>query len=289
LVDALTLRDKSIPVAEDEDIGVAFASVEKGLVEVSVVIPSLNEAETIGECISRVKEAFARSGVRGEIIVADNSEDATPKIAEALGARVVTPDKRGYGYAYSYGVKYARGRYLVMGDADGTYDFRDMPKLLKPLMRGEADMVIGSRFRGEIKKGAMPWLHRYIGNPVLTAVLNLFFRAGVTDAHSGFRAVRKEVLDGLKMRSQGMEYASEMVLKAAMGGLRIKEVPVTYHARKGGKSKLSSFSDGWKHLKFMLIYAPSRLYVPPGLVLYFLGLLLKAISYFKARIQALTG
>lgn len=273
MVEDLALSDKSLPVVEDD-------------AEVSVVIPSLNEAETIGECILKVKEAFKRGGFKGEVIVADNSEDETPRIAKSLGAKVVTPDKRGYGYAYHFGIKHAVGKYLVMGDADGTYDFLEMPKLLKPLMKGQADLVIGSRFRGEIKKDAMPWLHRHIGNPALTAILNLFFKTGVSDAHSGFRAVRKSALEKLDLKSRGMEYASEMVLKASWKGLKIKDVPITYHPRKGGKPKLSSFSDGWRHLKLMLIYAPARLYVPPGLALYFLGLLVKALSYFKARIQA---
>jgi len=280
---AETLIVKGKPGAEAE----AAEGLNPGLVEVSVVIPSLNEAETIGECVYKAKKALALSGFKGEVIVADNSEDETPEIAESFGARVVTPDKRGYGYAYHYGVKHAHGKYVVMGDADGTYDFLEMPKLLEPLVRGEADLVIGSRFRGEIKKDAMPWLHKHVGNPALTAVLNLFFKAGVSDAHSGFRAARKSTLERLSLKSHGMEYASEMVLKAAWKGLKVGEVPITYHPRRGGKPKLNTLSDGWRHLKLMLIYAPARLYLPPGLALYFIGLLVKALSHFKARVQAL--
>ncbi|MEM3703004.1 MAG: glycosyltransferase family 2 protein [Candidatus Bathyarchaeia archaeon] len=281
MIEALTIK----AVCEGEKA--AFKGSEAGLIDVSVVIPSLNEAETISECVLKAKEAFVCCGVKGEVVVADNSEDETPEIAKSLGARVVTPDRRGYGYAYHYGIKHARGKYIVMGDADGTYDFLEMPKLLKPLLKGEADLVIGSRFKGEIKKDAMPWLHRYFGNPALTAILNLFFKAGISDAHSGFRAARREALERLNLRSNGMEYASEMVLKAAWKGLKVKEVPITYHPRKGGRPKLNSFSDGWRHLKLMLIYAPARLYLPPGLALYFSGLLVKGLSYFKARAQAL--
>jgi len=269
-------QDLEVNAEVEETIKASQAS----LVEVSVVIPSINEAKTIGECILKVKEAFNRCGVYGEVIVADNSEDETPKIAESFGAIVVKPDKMGYGYAYRFGIKQARGKYLVMGDADGTYDFSEMPKLLEPLMKGEADLVIGSRFKGEIKKGAMPWLHRHIGNPILTRFLNLFFKAGVSDAHSGFRTVSKDVLEKLNLQCNGMEFASEMIIKAALEGLTIKEVPITYYARKAGKSKLNSFQDGWRHLKFMLFHAPVHLYIFPGVLFALLGLLLMAFTFF---------
>jgi len=262
---------------------------EADFVEVSVVIPSLNEAETIGDCIRKVKKVFAKYGIKGEVIVADNSEDDTPYIARSLGAKVITPDKKGYGYAYLYGLKHAKGKYLVFGDADDTYDFLEMPKLLEPLMKGEADLVIGSRFKGEIKKGAMPWLHRYIGNPILTGFLNLFFKAGITDAHCGFRAIRKDALEKLNLKSYGMEFASEMIIAAISKGLRIKEVPVTYYPRKAGNSKLNSLADGWRHLKLMLIYAPTYLYVYPGLFFSFFGALLMLFGYFGVHILYTPG
>jgi len=240
-------------------------------VEVSVVIPSLNEEETIGICIEKIKRVFREHNIRGEIIVADNSTDRTPEIARSLGAKVVTPDKRGYGYAYLYGFRYAKGKYIVIGDADDTYDFLEIPKLLEPLKRGEADLVIGSRFKGKILKGAMPWLHRYIGNPLLTWFLNFFFKAGVSDAHSGFRAFTREALEKMKLRCPGMEFASEMIIRAVWAGLRIKEVPITYYPRRA-ESKLHSFRDGWRHLKFMLLYAPSYLFILPGMLLFILGM-----------------
>jgi len=245
-----------------------------GEVEVSVIIPSLNEERTIGVCIEKVKRVFEEEGIKGEIIVADNSTDKTPEIARSLGAKVVTPDKRGYGYAYLYAFKHARGKYIVIGDADDTYNFLEIPKLLEPLKNGEADLVIGSRFKGEILDGAMSWLHKHIGNPVLTWFLNFFFKAGVSDAHSGFRAFTREALDKMKLKGDGMEFASEMIMRAVWAGLRIKEVPITYYPRKGSEPKLKSFRDGWRHLKFMLLYAPSYLFVLPGIFLFILGMAL---------------
>ena len=242
-------------------------------VEVSVVIPSLNEEKTIGVCIKKIKKVFEKYNIIGEIIVADNSTDKTPEIARSLGAKVVTPDRRGYGYAYLYGFRFTKGKYIVIGDADNTYDFLEMPKLLEPLKKGEADLVIGSRFKGKILDGAMPWLHRYIGNPVLTWFLNFFFKACVSDAHSGFRAFTREALEKMKLRGDGMEFASEMVMRAVWAGLRIKEVPITYYPRQA-ESKLNSFKDGWRHLKFMLLYAPSYLFVLPGMLLFVLGMAL---------------
>ena len=242
-------------------------------VEVSVIIPSLDEEKTIGICIEKVKKVFEEYNINGEIIVSDNSTDRTPEIARSLGAKVVTPDKRGYGYAYLYAFKHAKGKYIVIGDADNTYDFLEIPKLLEPLKKGEADLVIGSRFKGKILDGAMPWLHRYIGNPLLTWFLNFFFKAGVSDAHSGFRAFTREALERMKLRGDGMEFASETIMRAVWAGLRIKEVPITYYPRQA-ESKLNSLRDGWRHLKFMLLYAPSYLFVLPGMFLFVLGMAL---------------
>jgi len=258
------------------------------LVDVSVVIPTLNEAGTIGICIEKVKKAFEECNVEGEIVVSDSSTDETASIAKSLGAKVVTPDKWGYGYAYLYGFKHVSGRYLVMGDGDNSYDFLELPKLLKPLLAGEADLVLGSRFKGWIEKGAMPWLHRYIGNPLLTWFLNLFFSAGVSDAHCGLRAISRDALERLELNSSGMEFASEMIIMAAKKDIRMMEVPISYYPRTGN-SKLSSFNDGWRHMKFMLLYAPTSLYLMPGLSLFSLGWLMMFLSFFRFNIGFIPG
>jgi glycosyltransferase involved in cell wall biosynthesis len=259
------------------------------IVEVSVVLPSKNEEETIEICINKIKKVFEDSSIVGEIIVADNSQDETPFIANKLGAKVVTPDRGGYGYAYTYAFKHVKGRYVVIGDADDTYDFLEMPILLEPLRKGEADMVLGSRLKGKIEKGAMPWLHRQIGNPVLTWFLNLFFKAGISDAHSGFRAFTKEALEELEFDSDGMEFASEMVMEAAKKGLKIKEVPISYHKRRNGNSKLSSYSDGWRHLKFMLLHAPNFLFLYPGLFILLTGFFWSVLAFFNINVGFVLG
>lgn len=254
------------------------------MVDVSVVIPSLNEAETIGTCIEKIKAVFSKYGLDGEIIVSDNSVDETPDIARSLGAIVVTPDRRGYGYAYLYGFKHAKGEYVVMGDADDTYDFMEVSAMLEPLKKGEADFVIGTRLNGRIEAGAMPWLHRWIGNPLLTWFLNLSFKTGISDTHCGFRAIRRDALEKIDLRSHGMEFASEMIIEAAKAGLRMREVPVTYYPRKGGNSKLNSFSDGWRHLRFMLLCAPTYLFEYPGVILFSLGAFLMASALLDFNI-----
>lgn len=246
---------------------------ENSMPEVSVVIPSMNEEKTIGICIEKVKRVFKENNINGEIIVADNSTDRTPEIARSLGAKVVTPDKKGYGYAYLYAFRHVKGKYIVIGDADNTYDFLEMPKLLEPLFKGEADFVIGSRFKGKILRGAMPLLHKYVGNPLLTFLLNVFFKTKVSDSHSGFRAFTREALDKMNLRCHGMEFASEMIIEAARKGLKIVEVPITYYPR-AGDSKLRSFSDGWRHLKFMLMQTPKYLYYIPGFILFAVGFVL---------------
>jgi len=258
-------------------------------VDVSVIIPTLNEQETIGTCIQKVKEVFRKYSIRGEIIVSDSSTDRTPEIARALGAIVVKPDKRGYGYAYRFTFKHSRGKYIVMGDGDDTYDFLEMYKLLEPLMMGEADLVIGSRFKGRIEKGAMPWLHKWIGNPVLTRFLNMFFKAGISDAHSGFRAIRRDALEKLDLRADGMEFASEMIVEACKKGLRIKEVPVNYYRRRKNESKLRSFHDGWRHMKFMLLNAPNWLFMYPGAAIFLIGVVLVSSALFRINIGYLPG
>jgi glycosyltransferase involved in cell wall biosynthesis len=239
---------------------------------VSVVIPCLNEAQNIKECVTAAREALHRMQVPGEVVVADNdSEDDSARLAEQAGARVVVERRRGYGSAYLAGFAASRGRYIVMADADLTYDFNDIPRFVEALQQG-AEMVIGDRM-DNIHPGAMPWLHRYVGNPILTGLLNLFFRTGVNDAHCGMRALRRDVLPRLDLRTTGMEFASEMVIRASKERLRIAEFPIEYHPR-GGESKLSSFRDGWRHLRFLLVHSPNHLFIAPGAALAGIGTLI---------------
>jgi glycosyltransferase involved in cell wall biosynthesis len=236
---------------------------------VSVVIPCLNEAENIEACVTAARAALERMDVEAEVVVADNdSEDDSARLAEEAGARVVVEKRRGYGSAYLAGFAASRGPYIVMADADLTYDFGEIPRFVAALEDG-AQMVIGDRMEN-IQPGAMPWLHRYVGNPVLTGLLNLFFRTGVKDAHCGMRALRRDVLPRLDLRTTGMEFASEMVIRASKEHLRIAEFPIQYRPR-GGESKLSSFRDGWRHLRFLLVHSPNHLFILPGTVLAGLG------------------
>jgi glycosyltransferase involved in cell wall biosynthesis len=236
---------------------------------VSVVIPCLNEEENVERCVLAALAALRGADLAGEVIVVDNaSEDRSAEIAAAAGARVISERRRGYGSAYLAGFAAARGTYIVMADADLTYDFDEIPNFVAKLEDG-AQLVMGNRM-DNIKPGAMPWLHRYIGNPLLTGVLNLFFRTGVRDAHCGMRALRTDVLETLDLRTTGMEFASEMVIRAAKEHLAIAEVDIEYHPR-GGESKLSSFRDGWRHLRFLLVHSPTHLFIIPGAVLAALG------------------
>src|SRR5438552_194577 len=236
---------------------------------VSVVIPCLNEAENIERCVTAALLAIEQMDVDGEVVVADNySEDDSVGLAERAGARVVVEHRRGYGSAYLAGFAASRGRYIVMADADLTYDFSEIPNFVAALEAG-AELVMGDRM-DNIHPGAMPWLHRYVGNPVLTGILNLFFRTGVKDAHCGMRALRRDVLPRLELRATGMEFASEMVIRASKEKLRIAEFPIAYHPR-GGESKLSSFRDGWRHLRFLLVHSPMHLFIVPGTLLAGLG------------------
>jgi glycosyltransferase involved in cell wall biosynthesis len=243
---------------------------------VSVVIPCLNEAETIEECVRSAIAVLAEHHIAGEVVVADNgSTDGSAELAERAGARVVHQPERGYGSAYLAGFEAARGRYIVMADADLTYDFAEIPRFVQNLEDG-ADMVIGNRM-ANIKPGAMPWLHRYIGNPVLTGLLNLFFRTGVSDAHCGMRGIRRDVLPRLALRSPGMEFASEMVIRASKEHLDIRQFPIEYHPRVG-ESKLSTWSDGWRHLRFLLVHSPTHLFIFPGFVLGAIGTIITALA-----------
>nr|WP_321576064.1 glycosyltransferase family 2 protein [Halosolutus gelatinilyticus] len=240
-------------------------------------MPTLNEEEGVGECIERAKTAIAELGMRAEIILSDSSTDRTPEIGREMGAVVVEPDGKGYGYAYRYAFDRARGDYIVMGDADTTYDFEQIPRLLEHLREEDADMVMGSRLEGEIKPGAMPPLHQHIGNPLLTKFLNAFYGAGVSDAHSGFRIFTRDAYETMNLQTTGMEFASEMIMEAGAKDLEIVETPIVYHEREGEET-LESFKDGWRHVRFMLVNAPGYLFSVPGALLSVFGLAIMAIA-----------
>jgi glycosyltransferase involved in cell wall biosynthesis len=249
---------------------------------VSVVIPCLNEAENIEECVRRALDAMERANIPGEVVVADNdSDDGSAELASAAGARVVHEPRRGYGSAYLAGFGAARGEYIVMGDADLTYDFNEIPHFVEELDKG-AQLVMGDRM-DNIHPGAMPWLHRYVGNPILTGILNLFFRTGVSDAHCGMRGFRRDILPTLDLRTTGMEFASEMVIRASKEKLVITEFPIEYHPR-GGESKLSSFRDGWRHLRFLLVHSPTHLFVLPGAIMLAVGAIVMGLVLAEASI-----
>ena len=244
-------------------------------VVVSVVMPCLNEAEGVGLCVDKALRAMKRMGVRGEVVVVDNgSTDGSAEIAARAGARVIHERRRGYGAAYLRGFQEARGKYLVMGDADDTYDFSDIARFVEPLERG-FDMVMGSRFKGTILPGAMSWSHRWIGNPLLSGMLRLLFKTRVSDSHCGMRSFTREACQRMHLRTQGMEFASEIVVNALRENLRIHEISITYRARIG-ESKLVGLRDAWRHVRFMLVYSPSYLFQLPGIVLSVVGALLVA-------------
>jgi glycosyltransferase involved in cell wall biosynthesis len=279
------MRGRSHSVAatiEDAPAQSSRAGVTRATPVVSIVIPCLNEAQSIAECVYRARKVVEDNGLRGEVVVADNgSTDGSPDRAERAGARVVRERRTGYGSAYLAGFAAATGDYIVMADADLTYDFDDIPRFVDQLDAG-GEFVIGNRMKN-IRPGAMPWHHRYIGNPVLTGVLNLFFRTGVGDVHCGMRALRRDVLPRLDLRSTGMEFASEMVIRAAKEHLDIREIPIEYHPR-AGESKLSSLRDGWRHLRFLLVHSPTYLFLIPGALMALLGTLIMATVLGKVSV-----
>ncbi len=245
-----------------------------GALEVSVILPCLNEAETMEVCVGKALTTLHRLGVRGEVVVIDNgSTDGSPEIAVRHGARVVREERRGYGSALMRGVEETKAPFVIMADADDSYDLTDLERFICGLRAG-AELVMGSRMRGTIKSGAMPWLHRWIGNPLLTGLLNLLFHAGVSDAHCGMRAFTKDAYRRMQLRTTGMEFASEMVIKAALAHMRIEEIPITLHpAGRTRPPHLRSFRDGWRHLRFMLLFSPSHLFLLPGGLCMLIGLL----------------
>jgi len=247
-------------------------------VEVSIVMPCLNEAATLASCIRKAQTAIAKDGLAAEIIVADNgSTDASPTIARALGARLVVAEQRGYGAALQAGIAAARGQYVIIGDADDSYDFSAIGPFVAMLRQG-SDLVMGNRFRGGIDKGAMRWSHRFIGNPVLTAIGRFLFGIRIGDFHCGLRAFRKDAYELMGLRTTGMEFASEMVIKAGLKRMRMDEVPIVLH--KDGRNRpphLRTWRDGWRHLRFMLLFSPRWLFVIPGAALFVAGVLASAL------------
>src|SRR5882724_6633706 len=252
-----------------------LADVTRSAVDVSVVIPCLNEANSIAICVEKAQKAFTDAGLRGEVVVADNgSKDGSIEIAEKHGARVIPVAQRGYGSALKTGIRAARGAFIIMGDADDSYDFSEVPRFVEEWRKGN-EVVMGNRFAGEIKPGAMPWHHKYIGNPGLTALLNLFFHSGIGDTHCGMRGFTREVFERMDLRSSGMEFASEFVIKAAQIGAKTSEIPITlWKDKRGRPPHLKSFRDGWRHTRFMLLYAPNWLFILPGGLLMAAGLFL---------------
>lgn len=222
--------------------------------KLSVVIPALNEEGVVGKTISSIPTfELEKLGLTVEVIVVDNgSVDGTFTEAKDAGATVVKEEKKGYGNAYLSGFSKASGDFIVMFDADGTYPAERVPDFIKPLLSDNADFVIGTRMKGDIQDGAMPWLHKHVGNPILTKLINILFNIGISDAHCGMRAIKKRSLDKLDLKSSGMEFASEMLIQVSIQKLRITEIPITYRKRGGGKPKLSSIKDGTRHLKLML-------------------------------------
>ncbi len=254
---------------------VARIAEGRDAMELSVVMPCLNEAATVGACVKKAMDALERHGMRGEVIIADNgSTDGSQQIARDLGARVVPVEKRGYGSALQGGIAAARGEFVLMGDADDTYDFSQLNEFVAKLREGY-DLVMGNRFRGKIMPGAMPPLHRYLGNPVLTGLGRLFFKSDVGDFHCGLRAFRKDAIDRLELRTMGMEFATEMVVKATAFGLRVTEIPTTLAPdRRDRAPHLRTWRDGWRHLRFLLLYSPRWLFLYPGIALFGLGIAL---------------
>jgi glycosyltransferase involved in cell wall biosynthesis len=254
-----------------------MATVEKALtsdpraVDVSIVMPCLNEAQTLGACIGSAKNALAelqrRHGLAGEVVVADNgSTDGSIEIAESTGARIIAITERGYGNALRGGIAGARGSYVVMGDCDCSYDFMESVAMVEQLLDG-FDLCMGSRFKGTILPGAMPWKNRYIGNPALTGILNLFFGSGLSDAHCGMRAFTKAAFERLRLSAEGMEFASEMVIKAALLKLSTTEVPITLHPdRRNRPPHLKPWHDGWRHLRYLLMLSPAWLFFVPSAI-----------------------
>jgi glycosyltransferase involved in cell wall biosynthesis len=271
----LALRIRPSVVGDRSMTGAQLKELEKSTTEemlVSVVLPCLNEAEGVGPCVEQALRTIHGMGCKGEVVVVDNgSTDGSAEIAMGAGARVVREERRGYGSAYLRGFAEAKGKYLVMADADGTYDLTDLPKFIAPLESGKYDLVMGNRFGGLMEPGAMSWSHRRIGNPILSGLLRLMFHTSVADSHCGMRAFTREAYKRMSPQTEGMEFASELVVNALRENLRIHEEAIPYSVR-AGESKLNGPRDAWRHVRFMLLYSPSYLFLLPGMLFIMVGL-----------------
>ena len=258
-----------------ENSKVSSGNTEDADLELSIVMPCLNESKTVGICIDKAVRFINEHGINGEVIIADNgSDDGSIDIAKSHNARVVHVKAKGYGSALKGAIKEARGKYIIMGDADDSYDFTALEPFLEKLREG-FDLVMGNRFKGGIKPKAMPFLHRYLGNPVLTTVGRLFFKTPARDFNCGLRGFSKDVVERMQLRTTGMEFASEMVMKASLYDMKVAEVPTVLHPDgRGRPAHLRSWRDGWRHLRFMLMLSPRWLFFYPGLVLMTLGAVL---------------
>jgi glycosyltransferase involved in cell wall biosynthesis len=265
--------------ADTDDLAISISPEES--IEFSVVMPCLNEVRTVGECVTAALRTMERLGVRGEVVVSDNgSTDGSAELAKSRGARVVHAKHLGYGSALKVGCEAARGRFIIMGDSDGAHDYSDIGPFIEYLRDG-CELVIGNRFGGEILPGAMSWKNRYIGNPLLSWILRRLFRTNVSDAHCGLRGFSKEAFQRMDLRTNGMEFASEMVIKAAKLNIRTVEVPITLHPdARGRRPHLRPFRDGWRHMKLMLMFSPTALFLVPGLGLMVIGMVLMGAQLF---------
>jgi glycosyltransferase involved in cell wall biosynthesis len=273
---------------ENQVMAAADPNEQIPTLELSIIMPCLNEAETLATCISKARDYLERHKIAGEVLIADNgSSDGSQEIATNSGARVVPIPERGYGSALRGGIAAAKGQYIIMGDADDSYDFTNLSPFLEKLRQGY-DLVMGNRFQGGIKPGAMPVLHKYLGNPVLTWLGRLFFGSPCGDFHCGLRGFSKRAIEQLNLRTTGMEFASEMVVKASLYGLKITEVPTTLSP--DGRSRpphLKTWRDGWRHLRFLLMYSPRWLFLYPGLALMFLGFVATIWFMTQPRVHTL--
>ncbi len=236
--------------------------------EISIILPCQNEAEALLFCLKQIKKTIKDNHIKAEIIVSDSSTDKSPEIAKGEKVILVKHDKEGYGIAYLEALKFVKGKYIFMADCDGTYDFKEIPNFIYQLKNGY-DLAIGNRFSGKMEKGAMTFSHK-LGNPFLSGTLKIFFGVKIKDSHCGMRAIKKNALLSLNLQTAGMEFASEMIVKAARNNLKIKEIPIGYYKRMG-KSKLKPFSDAWKHMRFMLLYSPLFLFFIPGAAIFLAG------------------
>lgn len=248
-------------------------------IDISIILPCRNEEQALAGCLIQIKSTIRKYKLHAEIIVSDSSSDNSPVIARKFGVKLIKHDKEGYGRAYLEGFREAQGKYFFMADPDGSYDFEEIPRFINKLQQG-ADFVIGNRFAGQMDKESMPWLHRHFGNPILSFILRVFFGSKIRDAHCGMRAIKKSSLQILNLHTTGMEFASEMVIKATKKNLRTDQLPINYHKRQG-QSKLRMITDGWRHLRFMLLYSPLFLFFIPGSFLFITGLLGLTLSYFN--------